>query len=110
MGVIMNVGSFKLGPSLRTADHTIAVEAIQRWTRERLTLPEDAPILVSELVCARPDCPPLQTVVAFWTEDGERHHFKILKSLRSIVPDDVPADRGSDLFFSVEGGGGAQCC
>ena len=88
----MKAGPLKVGLSPRTPGHDRAVEMIQRWTRARLMLPEEAPILVSELACSRPGCPPLQTLVAFWTEDGERHHFKILKSLQSIQPDDVPAN------------------
>jgi hypothetical protein len=51
----------------------------------------------------------LQTVVAFWTEDGERHHFKLPKPIASIAPDDIPSDWQSEAFFSVEGTG-FQCC
>jgi hypothetical protein len=40
--------------------------------------------------CTRPDCAPLETIVTFWTEDGERNHFKIFKPMQAIVPDDLP--------------------
>ena len=52
--------------------------ADRAWTRARFALPEDAVILVSEIACGLPGCPPLETVVAFWTDD-RRHRFKLFK-------------------------------
>ena len=36
-----------------------------------------------------PGCPPLETVVAFWTADERRHQFKLYKPLREVLYDDV---------------------
>jgi hypothetical protein len=52
-----------------------ALDRVKRWTRQRFDLPRDAPVFVSEVSCAVPGCPPLETVVAFWTEGDARHHF-----------------------------------
>jgi len=60
------------------------------WTRERFKLPPEAAVLVSEIACAVPGCPPLETVVAFWTEDATRHHFKLFKPVEAVVIDDLP--------------------
>ena len=46
-------------------------------------------MLVSEMACSVPGCPPLETVVAFWTEDERRHQFKLYKPLREVLYDDV---------------------
>ena len=39
---------------------------MREWTRERFRLAADAIILVSEIACGLPGCPPLETVVVFW--------------------------------------------
>ena len=57
-------------------EHVGALDRVKDWTRARVGLAEDATILVSEVVCGLPGCPPLETVVAFWTEGDTRHHFK----------------------------------
>jgi len=102
----LRLGGFKKSP-----EHSRAVELVQSWTRERFSLAADAPILVSELACANPGCPPLQTVVAFWTEAGDRHHFKVLKPIETIAAGDIPREWIDDaLFTEGVGGAGAGCC
>jgi nitrate reductase delta subunit len=66
-----------------------AMESIQAWTRRRFRLGPEAAVLVSEVVCARPLCPPLETVVAFWTNDEKRHQFRLAKPLLDIAYDDI---------------------
>ncbi len=63
---------------------------VEGWTRARFDLPEDAVVMVSELQCSVPGCPPLETVVGFWTGGGERHHYKVFKPVAEIVEDDLP--------------------
>src|SRR4051794_18922596 len=67
-------GAFRKSP-----EQLQATEIVQAWTRERFTLEAEAPVLVSQLACTSCGCPPLQTVVAFWTASGDRHHFKVPK-------------------------------
>src|SRR6201999_2375816 len=55
------------------------VEQIQAWTRKRFGLEATAAILVAEVRCRVPLCPPLETAVAFWTADGARHQFRLYK-------------------------------
>ena len=45
--------------------------------------------MVAEIACALPGCPPLETVVAFWTEGGH-HHFKLFKPAQEVAEDDLP--------------------
>ncbi len=66
-----------------------ALERVRAWTQQRFRLPADAAILVSELECRLPGCPPLETVIAFWDE-GKRHHFKLFKPVKQITFDDLP--------------------
>jgi hypothetical protein len=46
-------------------------------------------VLVAEVACRLPGCPPLETVVAFWTEDERRHQFKLYKPVADVVYDDI---------------------
>jgi len=61
---------------------------VREWVRERFTL-GDAAILVAEVACAVPGCPPVETVIAFWSEE-RRHHFKVFKPVAEVVTDDLP--------------------
>jgi hypothetical protein len=71
-------------------EHLQALDRVKAWTRARFKLAEDVPILVSEVACGLPGCPPLETVIAFWTQTDTRHHFKVFKRLEEVVPDDLP--------------------
>jgi hypothetical protein len=78
-------GSLRKGPA-----HLASVERLKAWTRSRFTLGEDEVILVSEIAPSLPGCPPLETVVAFWTADGTRHHFKVFKRVEEVIENDLP--------------------
>jgi hypothetical protein len=90
-------------------EHIAALDRVREWTRERFRLPDDAAIMVSEVTCSLPGCPPLETVVAFWTEGDTRHHFKIFKRVAEVVPDDLPPPWLKDALIAVEGEG-LECC
>jgi len=90
-------------------DHTAALDRVRAWTRERFTLAEDAAILVSEVSCALPGCPPRETVVAFWTEDEQRHQFKLFKPVAEVVVDDLPPAWLKNALVAIEGLE-CECC
>jgi hypothetical protein len=81
----------RLGAFRQDDAHGRALERVRAWTRESLELAEEDVVLVSEVACARPSCPPLETVVTFWTHSGEeRHWFKVFKPIAEVVFDDLP--------------------
>ena len=90
-------------------DQAAAVERIKGWTRERFRLPDEAAILVSEVACSLPGCPPLETIIAFWTEGDTRHHFKVFKPIADVVADDLPPTWMKNALIAVEGVG-LECC
>jgi nitrate reductase delta subunit len=100
--------SANIGFRRKPAGHAAAAEQVRRWTRERFALPEDAVVMVAEVVCAVPGCPPLETVVAFWTE-STRHHFKVFKPLAGVVADDLPPAFLKNALADIEGIG-CECC
>ena len=78
-----------LGFIKKSPDHLAALDRVREWTRARFQLADEAAILVAEVACMQPGCPPLETVVAFWA-DERRHHFKIFKPVADVVCDDLP--------------------
>jgi hypothetical protein len=90
-------------------EHLAAIARVRDWTRERFKLPDDAAIMVTEVTCALPGCPPLETVVAFWTASDTRHHFKVFKPVAEMVEDDLPPSWMKNALIVVEGFG-CECC
>jgi len=90
-------------------EHLQALDRVREWTRARFKLAQDAPILVSEVACGLPGCPPLETVVVFWIDGDTRHHFKVFKRVEEVVPDDLPPIWLKNALIAVEGEG-LECC
>jgi hypothetical protein len=101
-------GTFKIGTFTDSPGHVAALERVNAWTRARFKLAEEDAVSVSQVTCAVPGCPPLETVVAFWTAGDARHHFKIFKPVAAVVEDDLPPDwMKNALAASMEG---CECC
>jgi nitrate reductase delta subunit len=48
-------------------------------------------------------------VVAFWTEDEQRHQFKLFKPVTEVVVDDLPPAWLKSALVAIEGLG-CECC
>jgi hypothetical protein len=94
--------SFKRSPA-----QVEALDRVRAWTRERFKLADALPVIVAEVVCGLPGCPPLETVVAFWTEDDRRHQFKLFKAVEEVVQDDLPFAWLKDALVSTSED---ECC
>jgi len=103
------IGVARIRPLKKGPEHLAALDRVREWTRARFTLAEDAPILVSQIACSLPGCPPTETVVAFWTAGPKRHHFKIFKPVREVVCDDLPFAWLKDSL-AVPEGFECDCC
>ncbi len=90
-------------------EHQEALARVRHWTSERFKLAETATILVTEIACGAPGCPPLETVVVFWTENAGRHQFKVFKPVGEVTSDDLPFAWLKDSLFVPEGFG-CDCC
>jgi hypothetical protein len=93
----------------RQPEHIAALDRVREWTRARFKLPEDASILVAEVSCTVPGCPPLETVVAFWTDIETRHHFKLFKRVEEVSADDLPPTWMKNALIAIEGSD-LDCC
>lgn len=58
--------------------------AIKQWTREILRLDDAAVITVSELACADPGCPLLETVIAVF-EEGCTRKWKLHRPKAAVT-------------------------
>lgn len=85
-----------------------ALARVRGWTRERFALADDVTIMVTEIACTLPGCPPRETVVAFWTAPDRRHHFKIFKPAAEIDGNDLPPAWLKDALVLAEGD--CDCC
>ena len=85
-----------------------AIARVREWVRQRFRLPEDAPVMVSQIECSLPGCPPLETVVAFW-EAETRHHFKLFKPVDDVTTGDLPFAWMKESLIVPEGFG-CECC
>ena len=94
--------SFKKGP-----EHDAALARVRDWTRQRFGLDEEATIMVSQVSCRLPGCPPLETVVAFWIGET-RHRFKLFKPVADVVAGDLPPSWFKDAL--VDADLGCDCC
>ena len=88
--------------SKKSPEHTAALDRVREWVRARFSL-DDGAILVAEVACAVPGCPPIETVIAFWTAIDRRHHFKVFKPVEKVLQDDLPPAWLKDALLVAEG-------
>jgi hypothetical protein len=101
--------ALRLGLPRKDAADRVARARVEEWTRERFALPETDAILVAEVACGLPGCPPIETVVAFWSDEGPRRQFKLFKPIAEIERNDLPPRWMKDALIFVEGEG-CDCC
>jgi nitrate reductase delta subunit len=99
----------RFGAFRQDSEHVRALERVRNWTRESLILADDDTVLVSEVACARPGCPPLETVITFWTGGTERHWFKVFKPVAEVIFDDLPPAWLKDALYAADPVDGACC-
>jgi nitrate reductase molybdenum cofactor assembly chaperone NarJ/NarW len=91
-----------LGFSKKSSGNSAAAGRVRDWTRSRFKLTADETIMVSEIACGVPGCPPIETHVVFWSGAG-RHHFKIFKPIADAVEDDLPPAFMKNALVALEG-------
>jgi hypothetical protein len=93
----------------KDASHLAHVRRVKAVVRAHFRLGEDETILVTELACQVPGCPPLETVIAFWGADEKRRHYKVFKPVAEVVEDDLPPWWMKDALVQDEVFG-CPCC
>lgn len=98
-----------LSPFTKNPERLQAAERIKRWTRARFGLPEDATVSVSQIACAVPGCPPVETAIMFWDAEQKRYHFKVFKPVREVIEEDLPPGWYREAL-AVPEGFECDCC
>jgi hypothetical protein len=112
---IDNAGKFaprraplRFGAFRQDAAQVRALERVRVWARASLELADQDTVLVAEVACVRPGCPPLETMVTFWA-GGDRHWFKMFKPVAEVVFDDLPSAWVKDALYAADPVDGACC-
>jgi nitrate reductase delta subunit len=91
-----------LGFTTKGPDRAAAIVRLRGSTQARFALSGDETVMVSELACGVPGCPPIETHVVFSTAAG-RHHFKIFMPLTQVSEDDLPPAFMKNALVALEG-------
>jgi nitrate reductase delta subunit len=87
-------GRLMFGTAAPDAARQQALQQVEVWVRERFRLPPAAVVMVTELACQLPGCPPLETAIVFWTDPDAappvRSHLKVFKPVQQVVQEDLP--------------------
>ena len=97
-----------LGFTKKGGVNSEAADRLRGWTRARFALTADETVMVSEVACGVPGCPPIETHLVFWTERG-RHHTKIFKPLAEVTEDDLPPAFMKNALVVLDGAD-VDCC
>jgi hypothetical protein len=65
------------------------VAEVKQWVAEVFRLGPDVSVMVTELRCTEPGCPPLETVIAVLDQPGKPRQFKIHKAIAEVTFADV---------------------
>jgi hypothetical protein len=68
---------------------SFTLDQIRYWTRQNLLFPEDTPIVVKEVPCVKPGCPPIETAILAFLEGEPPRFYKIQKTINEVSFDDV---------------------
>jgi hypothetical protein len=64
---------------------------IKAWVSEAFGVADTATVLVTELRCSEPGCPPLETVIALLGASGPAKQYKLHKAVAEVTEADVKA-------------------
>ena len=99
----------RLGRRNNDTAQRAAIARVKAMAREHFRLPADAVVMATEIACGTPGCPPLETIVAFWTGDEKRRHLRVFKPIAEVVEDDLPPWWMKDALVEEEVFG-CPCC
>jgi G3E family GTPase len=67
----------------------LTIEQIRYWMRQNFGFSKDIPILVKEVPCVKPACPPIETAIMAMLRNEPPRHFKIQRPINEITFDHV---------------------
>jgi hypothetical protein len=73
----------------RSAGAAPSARRIKDWARELFALDESATVMVTELACSEPGCPPVETVIAVLRGPGDTRSYKVHRPAADVTREDV---------------------
>jgi G3E family GTPase len=68
---------------------SFTLDQIRYWTRQNLVFPADTPIVVKEVPCVKPGCPPIETAILAFLKGEPPRFYKIQKTINEVTFDDI---------------------
>lgn len=62
---------------------------LRQSVRRLLGLDDDTAVVIRQLACAEPGCPPLETVIAVLPMNGQAHRWTLHTTAEEITEDDL---------------------
>jgi hypothetical protein len=62
---------------------------IKEWVKSVFQLDESITVMVTELQCTEPGCPPLETVIAIMDRPGMPRQYKLHKAIAEVTLADI---------------------
>ena len=81
-----------------------ALARVRGWVRELAHLGDGDGVMVSELACSEPGCPPLETVIVIAPAGGATHQHKLHAAAHEVRREDL-----QDLFSRKDVDGDRDC-
>jgi hypothetical protein len=67
----------------------LRLDQIRHWMRQNFSFPKDAPIVVKEVPCVKPGCPPIETAIVAVLKNEPPRLFKVQHPIDEITFDHV---------------------
>ncbi|MGK5530436.1 hypothetical protein [Streptomyces sp. URMC 129] len=65
------------------------MSALKQTVRHLLGLDDDTAVVIQQLACAEPGCPPLETVIAVLPPGGPARRWTLHRPVEQVTDDDV---------------------
>jgi G3E family GTPase len=66
-----------------------ALEQIRYWLRQNFAMPKDTAIVIKEVPCVKPACPPVETAIMAMQKNAPPRLFKVQKPINEITFDHI---------------------
>lgn len=66
-----------------------ALEQIRYWLRQNFAMPKDTVIVIKEVPCVKPACPPVETAIMAMQKNAPPRLFKVQKPINEITFDHI---------------------
>jgi G3E family GTPase len=65
------------------------LDQIRYWLRQNFAMPKDTPIMIKEVPCVKPACPPVETAIMAMQKNAPPRLFKVQKPINEITFDHI---------------------